>query len=120
MWRKLAIKYFFVKIIHCYTFRLCCQTCFIFQVKHAELNKDVSLKNEFKTVLKFCLPDFTMDVESEEAIDRIYYEFLRKLSNTRIQEYISSTKQEFAAKKGLVSTVKSNLHAKLLTQHTNL
>ena len=61
-----------------------------------------------------------MDVESEEAMDRIYYEFSRKLCNARIQEYVSSTKQEFAAKKGLASTVDTNLRAKLLTQHTSL
>ena len=61
-----------------------------------------------------------MDVESEEAMDRIYYEFSRKLCNARIQEYISFTKQEFAAKKGLASTVDTNLRTKLLTQHTSL
>jgi len=44
-------------------------------------------------------------------------EFSRR---ARIQEYLSSTKQEFAAKKGLASTVDTNLHAKLLTQHTSL
>lgn len=99
---------------------LCYQTYFLFQVTHAELNKDVSLKDEFKTALKLCLADFTMDLESEEAMDRIYYEFSRKLCNARIQEYISFTKQEFAAKKGLASTVDTNLRAKLLTQHTNL
>ena len=32
---------------------------------------------------------FTMNVESEEAMDRIYYEFSRKFCNARIQEYVS-------------------------------
>jgi len=61
-----------------------------------------------------------MDLESEDAMDRIYLEFSRKICNARIQEYLSSTKQEFAAKKGLASTVDFNLQMKLLTHHTSL
>ena len=92
----------------------------LFQVTHAELKKADSLKDEFTTTLKSHLPAIAMDLESEEAIVRIYNEFSRKICNARVQEYLSATKQEFAAKKGLASTVDTNLRVKLLTQHINL
>jgi len=47
-------------------------------------------------------------------------ELSRKLCNTRIQEILSATKQDLAAKKGLASTVGINLRTTLLTQHTKL
>lgn len=70
--------------------------------------------------MKCRLPNVTLDIESKEAMDSIYHEFARKICNTRIQEYISTTKQEFAAKKGLASTVDVNLCATVLTNHTKL
>jgi len=42
-----------------------------------------------------------MDVEVDEAMDRIYSEFARKICNTRVQEFLSAKKLELAAKKGL-------------------
>ena len=50
----------------------------------------------------------------------IYNELSRKLCNTRIQEFLSATKQDSAAKKGLASTVDANLRTTLLANHTKL
>ena len=50
----------------------------------------------------------------------IYNELSRKLCNTRIQEFLSATKQDLAAKKGLASTVDTNLRTTLLANHTKL
>ena len=61
-----------------------------------------------------------MALLSMEALDKVYHELTRKVCNTRIQEFISSTKQKMAANKGLATSIEQNLHASLLTQHTNL
>ena len=61
-----------------------------------------------------------MDFLSTEALDGVFQEMTRKLCNTHIQEFISWTKQETAASKGLATAVEQNLHASLLTQHTQL
>ena len=50
----------------------------------------------------------------------VYDELSRRLCNTRIQEFLSATKQDLAAKKGLASTVDINLRKTLLTQHMKL
>ena len=54
------------------------------------------------------------------AIDNVYDEFVRKLCNTRIQEFLSVQKQKFASDKGHASTKAQNLRDTLLTQHSNL
>ena len=46
--------------------------------------------------------------------------FIMCFCNTRIQECISSTKQQMPYKKGLVSTVDNNLRPILFAQHTKL
>lgn len=50
----------------------------------------------------------------------IYEELSRKLTDTRIQEFLSATKQDLAAKKGLASTVETNLRTTLLAHHTKV
>ena len=50
----------------------------------------------------------------------IYNELSRKLCNTRIQEFLSATKQDLAAKKALATTVDTNLRTTLLANHTKL
>jgi len=70
--------------------------------------------------VKLLLPHVVLDADSEDAMTAVYDEFVRKLCNTRVQEFISSTKQNLAAKKGLASTVDVNLRAKLLTSHTQV
>ena len=53
----------------------------------------------------------------KQAARNIYEEMLRKLSNTRIQEFISSLKQKIASDKGQASVAGQNLRDKLLTAH---
>ena len=69
----------------------------------------------FKGQLAQKLPNFsTFD-------EKIVYEgFTTKLCNTRIQEFVSATKQQLATKKGTASTVEVNLRTTLLTHHTKL
>lgn len=57
---------------------------------------------------------------SETAIQNVYNTFTRKICNTRIQEFLSATKQQLATKKGLASTIDVNLRATLLAHHTKL
>ena len=54
------------------------------------------------------------------AKDNVYQEMVRKLCNTRIQEFLSSQKQRMASEKGHASTTGQNLRDALLTHHTNL
>ena len=61
-----------------------------------------------------------LDIFSEGILKSIYEEFTWKLCNTRIWEFISSTKQQLATKKGLASTVDVNLRSTLLTHHTKI
>ena len=53
-------------------------------------------------------------------MNSVFDVLVRKLCNTRIQEFISSAKQQFASKKGLASTVDVNLCTALLVHHTKL
>jgi len=57
-------------------------------------------KTEFLNALSKRLPVTTFDSASDMAINNVYEELTRKLCNTRIQEFVSATKQEFATKKG--------------------
>ena len=49
-------------------------------------------------------------------LDGVFEVLVRKLCNIRIQEFISSTKQQLAVKKGLASTVDVNLQTTLLAR----
>jgi len=72
----------------------------------------------FKDQLSQKLPNFaTFD---EDIIKDVYEGFTTKLCNTRIQEFVSATKQQLATKKGAASTVEVNLRTSLLTHHTKL
>ena len=70
--------------------------------------------------LKLLLPDVEFDITNQAAMGAIYMELSSKLCNIRIQEFLSATKQELAAKKGLASSVDVNLCTTLLTQHTKV
>ena len=54
-----------------------------------------------------------MDLLSTEALNDVFQEITRKLCNTRIQEFISYTKQKKAASKELATSIEQNLHASL-------
>jgi len=38
---------------------------------------------------------------NENAVDNVYNTFVQKICNTRIQEFLSAMKQQFAMKKGV-------------------
>ena len=56
----------------------------------------------------------------EDAINNVYKEFVRKLCNIRIEEFMSTTRKKFANEKGNASTKEQNLRDTLLTHHTSL
>jgi len=76
------------------------------------------IQDMFKDQLSQKLPNFaTFD---EVVVKDVYEEFTTKLCNTRIQEFVSATKQQLATKKGTASTVDVNLRTSLLTNHIKL
>jgi len=82
------------------------------------VNSQVQHKDEFCAVL-------TKRLESTEyfkstAIDDVLHEFISKLTNTRIQEFLDSFKAAAAIKKGTASVSGQNLRDSLLTHHINL
>lgn len=79
----------------------------------------MDLRNQFTTLLREKLPDFE-DSSNLAAIDNVFHEMIRKLCNTRMQEFLTSQKQKVASDKGHASTVGQNLRDTLLTQHTQL
>lgn len=87
---------------------------------HGKINSNADLKDKFLTELCLLLPDIEFDAISQDAMATIYVELARKFCNRRIQEFLSATKQDLAAKKGLASTVDVNLCTTLLTQHTKV
>jgi len=54
------------------------------------------------------------------AIDEIFDEFVSKVTNTRMQEFLDSFKATATMKKGTASLSGQNLRDTLLTQHVNL
>ena len=60
-----------------------------------------------------------MDEESE-AVVAVYNEFVRKLCNTRLNEFVVVQKQLTAVKDGKASLTGQNLRDTLLTQHIQL
>jgi len=81
------------------------------------MKDNVNVHDQFLTQLQLLLPDIEFDTPSQDAMETIYEELARKLCNIRIQEFLSATKQDLAAKKGLASTVDVNLRTTLLSQH---
>lgn len=79
----------------------------------------MDLRNQFTTLLREKLPDFE-DSSNLAAIDNVFHEMIRKLCNTRMQEFLTSQKQKVPSDKGHASTVGQNLRDTLLTQHTQL
>lgn len=59
------------------------------------------------------------DTEKQAALN-VFDEMLRKLSNTRIQEFLSSLQQKIVSGKGQASLTGQNLRDQLLTQHLNV
>ena len=56
---------------------------------------------------------------SQASVNNVYCELVRKLSNTRINEFIDSFKQRTAASKGMATLAGQNLRDSL-SHHINL
>jgi len=93
---------------------------YFLQVAHSKMKDNVNVHGQFLTQLQLLLPDIEFDARSQDAMETIYEELARKLCKIRIQEFLSATKQDLAAKKGLASTVDVNLCTTLLSQHTKV
>ena len=91
---------------------------FLLKVTHDKVKKQSELEISFKEILAKRLPNF--ETFSQDALDNVYHIFVCKVCNTRIQEVISAAKQQMASKKGLASTVDTNLRPILLAHHTKL
>ena len=82
------------------------------QVQHNQ-----QLFKEFKTVIN-------NKVEGSEYADKsnaaVYSEFSRKISNTRINEFLDTSRQKSASDKGKATLSGQNLRDTLLSQHVNL
>ena len=60
------------------------------------------------------------EVLYEDAIKSVYREFIRKLCNIRVEEFLSTTRKKFANERGNASTKEQNLRDMLLTHHISL
>lgn len=89
-----------------------------FQFTHQELQKNAELKSQFTAYFPSRLPSFHFI--SSTAIETVYLELTRKLCNTRIQEFLDSTKQIESAKAGKGTLKGQNLRDNLLSKHVNL
>ena len=69
----------------------------------------------FKSALASNLPN--INTFTEAAIINVFRVFVRKVCNTRVQEFLSATKQELATKKRLTSTIDVNLQTTLYISH---
>ena len=60
------------------------------------------------------------EVLYEDAIKSVYREFIRKVCNIRVEEFLSTTRKKFANERGNASTKEQNLRDTLLTHHISL
>lgn len=88
------------------------------QVTHQELQRNAELKSLFTAYFLSQLPCFQFI--SSAAVENVYLELTRKLCNTRIQEFLDSTKQMESAKAGKGTLKGQNLRDNLLSKHVNL
>lgn len=91
---------------------------FLIQVAHGSITGNHKIQEFFKSALLLKFPN--LDVFGEGVLESVCKEFTQKLCHTRIQEFVSATKQQLATKKGLASTIDVNLRSTLLTNHTKL
>ena len=81
------------------------------------VHSGTKLKEKFDELLQNIFD--TTDCFKSSAMDDVFSEFVSKLTNTRIQEFLSSFKSTTAMKKGTASVSGQNLRDTLLTQHVN-
>ena len=85
-----------------------------------ELQSDDTLRGSFCDVLEKVYENFDIKEVGELAITKVLNEFIQKMCNTRIQEFIESFKIISAAQKGTAAIGGQNLRDTLLTHHINL
>lgn len=96
-----------------------CNHCLSTQAAHKKLQEEKpKYQDKFRVALASKLSN--IDTFSDGVLDNVLNTFARKICNTRIQEFMSATKQQLATKKGLASTVDANLRTTLLAHHTKL
>ena len=90
----------------------------VIEVSTHELKNNQLLKPKFKGIL---LNLVSGDLKGyEHAVDNVYQELIRKLCNTRLNEFITTHKLNAARKKGSATLAGQNLRDSLLTHHTSL
>ena len=95
-----------------------CYRMFLLKVAHEKVKEQADLKSSFLKILAERLPNiYTIN---QDLLENVFTVFTREICNIRIQEFISSMKQQMASKKGLASTVDVNLRPILLAHHTKL
>lgn len=85
---------------------------------HTLVQKRTVPREKFLELLNDLMPNFSS--LSNSAIHNVYEEFVRKLCNTRMQEFLSVQKQKFDLDKGHAITIAQNLCDTLLAQNSNL
>ena len=90
----------------------------LIQIATACVQSSAYLRSLFLSTLATKVPG--LDDFSQSAINNVFTELVRKLSNTRIEEFIDSFKQNAAAHKGMASLAGQNLRDSLLSHHVNL
>ncbi|XP_019856163.1 PREDICTED: uncharacterized protein LOC109584762 [Amphimedon queenslandica] len=90
----------------------------LIKVTHSIVKLATHLKSQLVDGLR---SKMALDTDIEkQATDNVYDEMLRKLTNTRIQEFMSSFKQKMAFNSGHASTAGLNLRDQLLSQHVQV
>ena len=90
----------------------------LLHVVSSTLQKADHLKALFVDLLVIKVPEF--DDLSQISINNVYTDLIRKLSNTRINEFIDSFRQTTATHKGMATLAGQNLRDSLLSYHVNL
>ena len=85
---------------------------------HTKNYRGILSSNLFTAYFPSQLPRFHFI--SSTAIETVYLELTRKLCNTRIQEFLDSTKQIESANAGKGTLKGQNLRDNLLSKHVNL
>lgn len=90
----------------------------VIEVATHELQNNQLLKPKFKDIL---LTLVSGDLKGyDHAVNVIYQELIRKLCNTRLNEFITTHKLNTARSKGSATLAGQNLRDSLLTHHTSL
>lgn len=89
----------------------------IIEVASQHVKSDPNIKKQFEEALLLSFD--TLD-PIKEAVTTVYTEFLCKLCNTRLAEFMDRFRQIQASQNGLATLSGQNLRDTLLSQHVNL